>query len=284
MNTLFSLNFPRTAAAVAAFLLCAACSFSPEGFFGIETVRIELPAYPDGGASGQSLPQLAGWLVVTQDGGLPEERFVSPSSRFVVFEFPKNEIAPVLCYPLVVAEGGADIVRFFYPAGCVYPVSRAADWKHGFDALLAFDLLAGGAANSRGENSIRARVSSFNWKRLHDEIAGVSNPWNIDMTRCKTAIASHSFTKNIITKNPNIDSRGVADAPPRLYGQYVPDAASFSGDAGTYDYCPGRENLAFDGTDVFLVQMPSGSPGTVAPPDTPYTLAPMPSSRYIYRK
>jgi hypothetical protein len=280
MNTLFFSRIARAAAgAAAAVLLCAACTFSADGLPSVGTVEIALPAYPPPGA-GRELPPLAGWLVVTQKDGRPLERFVDASARVVALELPKNQIEPVLCYPLVGSEG--ILFRFFYPAGCVYPCADTAGWKHGFDALLAFGLLTGGAANSGGENVIRARVSAFNWKRLHDEIDMISNPWNMDMTQFKVAIASRSFTKRIIKTQKTVETY-VRDAPPRMYAQYVPDAAFSRDGADTYEYCPARENLAFDGTDVFLVQKPAGT-GAKGATGMPYTLARMPSSRYIYSR
>jgi hypothetical protein len=267
-------------------LLCASCSFVSSGQPAVETVEIALPAYPPRAGSGGNpaeggriLPPLAGWLVVTRENGQTRERFAGAASRAVRLEFPKNRIAPVLCYPLVAADTesyGRRLIRFFYPAGCIYPVSVSAEWKHGFDAELAFSLLTSGAEDSRGRDAMQGLAADFNWSRLRDEIDKVSHPWNMDMAKFKLAVTARKFTKNII-KEQKTDDVYIVDAPAVLYGQYVPDAASSFGGAA-YPYCQARENLVFDGRDIFLVYKLVGA-GT---PDGTYRLALMPLSRYIY--
>jgi hypothetical protein len=276
-----------TGYALLAALLCA-CSFAADDSPVAEVaeiVEIALPAYPSSGGNmaggGQNLPRLAGWLVVTLESGAAQERFVSAASRAVRLELPKNRIAPVLCYPLVAAAGAESnrLIRFFYPAGCIYPVSFSADWKHGFDAELAFSLLASGALDSRGNDARAGLVSGFNWKRLHTEIDTIARPWNMNMTQFKVAVTARAFAKYIIKEQKTVDVY-IEGAPDVLYGRYVPDAASSPVTGAAYAYCASRENLVFDGRDVFLVYKQEGAGGSAGA----YRLALMPLSRYIYTR
>jgi hypothetical protein len=192
---------------------------------------------------------------------------------------PKNSVAPVLLYPLVVRENSpgedgddAALIRFFSPAGCVYPVSFSADWKSGFEAELLFELLTGGDQTA----AMRSLMTEFNWKRLHTEIAAITHPWNMDKAKFKLAITQKSFTKNVIkeqkTADVYISGQITRDV---MYGPYVPDAL-LNGE--TFAFCAGRENLVFDGTNIFLVCKPESPAGT----GQAYSLALMPISLYTY--
>jgi hypothetical protein len=160
-------------------------------------------------------------------------------------------------------------VRFFEPAGCVYPVSRRAAWKSGFEAKLAFNLLT----RVEGGGGL---VGLFNWKRLRDEIEKTPasfNPWNMSMEKFVTAVTGHSVTKTLIKEQKTLDV-SVNGAERGVFSQYVPAAAV---DGGHFAYCPSRENLVFDGARVYLV-CPPVRPGATG--ETSYNLALMPITLY----
>jgi hypothetical protein len=232
----------------------------------VEVVDIALPAY----TSAAALPPLAGWRIVTMQDGCEIERFVSAHSRSVSVAVLKNHVTPVLCYPLTAAGGGqTSIVSFFEPAGCVYPVSRAAAWKSGFEAKLAFNLLT----RVEGGGGL---VGLFNWKRLRDEIEKTPasfNPWNMSMEKFVTAVTGRSVTKTLIKEQKTLDV-SVSGAERGMFARYVPAAAV---DGGHFAYCPSRENLVFDGARVYLV-CPPVRPGATG--ETSYSLALMPITLY----
>jgi hypothetical protein len=243
----------------------SACSFNADETVFTQDVEIALPAYP------AELPRLGGWLLVTEQDGAKRERFVPAASRAVCLTLSKNSVAAVLLYPLTDSDDTA-LISFFSPAGCVYPVSFSADWKSGFEAEVLFELLTCGEQS----DAMRSLVEQFNWKRLHTEIAAISHPWNMDKAKFKTTITLKSFTKNVIKEQKTADvsiseqiTQGV------MYGSYVPDAL-LNGE--TFAFCAGRENLVFDGTNIFLVYKPEGP----AVAGQAYSLALMPISLYTY--
>ena len=271
MKIVTVLSWARRGLLAAVAAACVSCSFVTESSALVEAVDIALPAYTHAAA----LPPLAGWLVVTLEDGRESEQFVNANASSVSVTVFKNRVTPVLCYPLTAVHGegsgGSETsaVRFFEPAGCVYPVSRRAAWKSGFEAKLAFNLLT--RVEGGGDLGM-----SFNWKRLHDEIEKMPesfNPWNMSMEKFLTAVTGHSVTKSIIKEQKTIDVpvNGIEHG---VFSQYVPNTA-VSGE--NFAYCAARKNLVFDGAHVYLV-CPPIRPGATG--ETSYSLALMPITLY----
>jgi hypothetical protein len=234
--------------------------------------------------------QLTGWLLVREQGGRQTQEILPASVAAVTLEFAKNQVASALFFPLV-APQGSEIpragggLRFFKPAGCIYPYSRQAAWLDGFGAEILLDLLTNqGSAQTAKER--RAFCSRFNWQRFQQEIRDVQtqnsvfNPWAMNRPKILGYISSGKFYMTALK---------MAVAEVQVHGglleqgyfqSYIPaplvGGASDTGEADfSFAYCPSGENLLFDGSTVYLV-CPPQHPGATG--ETRYQLAPMPPS------
>jgi hypothetical protein len=259
-----------------------------------EEARFSLPSYPG------DRPPLFGWLVVREEGGVRHSSFLPPGAQWAELRVDKNLPAPVLFFPLAVLSDSPpdaqSAVRFFKPAGCVYPASLQATWPGGFCAQVCMDILT----NPGDPASLRALCNGFNWRRFQEEVASLTaaeetvNPWEMDIVKISAAIVGGKFTKTALkpaAKTVTVAEGTTLPAPNSLLFQsYVPsppldispilntaplnDPSSPRGAAGlTFAWCPGNE-LVFDGRSVFLVN--SGQTG--------YRLALMPIKAYTWEQ
>jgi hypothetical protein len=247
------------AAGLAAILAACSPAAGGAGEGAVVQAEISLPEFPAG------LPPLDGWLLVTGSGGKAVNRFVPSGTRSVTVEVRKNAMSPVLAYPLSTHDAGG--VSFFLPAGCVYPISTDTGWKEGFEAEVMLSLLVSGVD-----------VSHFNWKRLHDLIASVENPWNMDKAKIMSQIGSKSFSIYSV-KEQKSTGEFTNSTGGVLFDSFVPSGGYEDG--GVFLFYPTRDNRVFDGENVFLVCPPQASGGTG---QTAYSLALMPLTLYLYAK
>jgi hypothetical protein len=243
---------------VGCLFFCAACEFDETRLPGSSTerVRLSLPAYPD------DRPTMTHWLMVREKDGRAVSSLLSSESASVDLILDKNLPAPVLFFPLVASTDGTALVRFFKPAGCVYPSSKSPSWPGGFAAQLCLDILTHPGEGSDAQ-TMRALCNGFNWQRLQGEIATLLaaddayNPWEMDITQIAGTIAAGKFTKTALkvsVKEVNV-AEGFAPGP--FYQSYLPAQIIVPEERGTpeftFPYCQGN-GLIFDGTSVFLVQ------------------------------
>jgi hypothetical protein len=239
-----------------------------------DVATVTLPVW-----EGETLP-LAGWLMVS-DGAEPV--FLPPDTRAVELRVAKNVAAPVLFHPLTKGDAG-ERLRFFKPAGCIYPSSTAATWEGGLGAALCLRL--------RGSAESRALCGAFNWRRLQQEVASLCladptfNPWHMDTGAILTLIASGRFTKTPLKSAamevtlevgapaPELEEASVA----RFRQSYVPAESLEAAEAEgrffvTAPYVPGSDSLLLrDDGELFLIHRDRED----------YALARMPGALYAY--
>jgi hypothetical protein len=285
-------------------LCCAAIVGAAAGFLSCllsdtpgaktERITVTLPLYPKESVlaradSGVCIrPHLASWLVVAEDGEESFRQFIGAETRTIALRVRKNRLTSVLCYPLnpqsAADSGGVSsaddsvggLISFFAPAGCIYPISTAAEWSSGFEAKVLQDIFRG-TGESVGDTA--AFCSRFNWARFHREIDALVgedarfNPWLAAKQTVAGAIAGNAFSKN--TLKPPKPAEVTANAPDgTFFSPYVPDAPfAVSGGAFSYLYYEAADHTLFDGNAVFLVRNPARS-GRVG--NAPFVFARMP--------
>ncbi|WP_162502343.1 hypothetical protein [Treponema endosymbiont of Eucomonympha sp.] len=285
-------------------LCCAAIMGTATGFLSCllngvpgaktERITVTLPIYPKKSVlaradSGVCIrPLLASWLVVAEDGEESFRQFVGAEARTIALRVRKNRLTSVLCYPLnpqsAADSGGVSsaddsvggFIIFFAPAGCIYPISTAAEWSGGFEAKVLQGVFRG-TGESTGDTA--AFCSRFNWARFHREIDALVgedarfNPWLAAKQTVAGVIADNAFSKN--TLKPPKPAEVTVNAPDgTFFSPYVPDAPfAVSGGAFSYLYYEAADHTLFDGNAVFLVQNPARS-GRVG--NAPFVLARMP--------
>jgi hypothetical protein len=270
-----SIAFLQAAFAVVLFTSCA---FADGGFSGAKTeqVTISLPDYPE------DRPQLAAWLLVHEENGSPVADVLAKDTKSATLVFDKNRFAPVLVFPLnTYSKESAAFIRFFKPAGSIYPFSCQATWDGGFGAQLLLDLLTKpGDEYSTAE--LRSFCERFNWARFQTEVADLCtkdsafNPWEMNKEKILASLTSGKFSKT--TLKAAIKPVTVGGVSGSFFQAYVP-APVITADSGefAFGYSASGENMVFDGAAVFLV-CPPIHPGTTG--GSKYRLALMPPSLY----
>jgi hypothetical protein len=170
-------------------LLAGCAAFAPE-----DRVKVELPPLPDHWA--RTFPGIGAVLVVTGPAGRVRRIPVAGWNAEVLFDCPKAGTTPVLAYP------ARDGLR---PAGGVYPsslggggqvCSLALSWQGGPMAYV-LSLVRGQGID----------CSLFNTRRLAEYLAGVADPWDIDLEGVAEKIARGDFTAYDIDALPARDQR-----------------------------------------------------------------------------
>jgi hypothetical protein len=242
----------------------------------VEKATVAIPDYP------ADRPQLAAWLVVHEKNGNPVATVLSKDAKSATFVFDKNRCSPVLFYPL-----NADSIRYFKPAGCIYPFSNQATWDGGYGTELLFDLLTK-PNDGYSSTELRSFCERFNWARFQTEVADLCagesgfNPWEMNKEKLKTALVSGKFSKTTLKAAAKPVTVGNANG--NFFQAYVPSAViaaePVSGEF-SFAYRAAAENTVFDGTSVFLV-CPPQYPKTTG--EINYRLAIMPLPLYNQRE
>jgi hypothetical protein len=275
-------------------LFFAACA-DPSALPGSTSSRVTvtLPAYPP------ERPELRGWLMV-QSTAPPS--YLPPTDRDVTVTLEKNRCAPFLFYPLTGTPVGDSSLlsqtspalspdelslRFFAPAGCVYPAGTAATWQDGFASRLCLDLLIHTTPDLSAEQR-QAFCMRFNWQRFSREVAALEqaatesrtietfNPWNLDRQKIITAICAGKFTKTALRVKV-IPITVSASEQTAYYQPYVLASPLTTEADGTFAVpyrSDARDNALFDPT--------AGAVLGIYPQDENYRLAVLPLEHYIW--
>jgi hypothetical protein len=261
-----------------AVLVFNSCTLSEGGYPGAkaEKATVAVPDYP------ADRPALAAWLLVHEENGKRETEELAKDAKSATFVFEKNRCSPVLFYPLNTGS-----IRYFKPAGCIYPFSNHATWDGGFGAELLFDLLTK-PNDGYSSTELRSFCGRFNWARFQTEVAdlcageSVFNPWEMDTEKLKTALTSGKFSKTRLKAAAKPVTVGNTNGD--FFQAYVPSAVIAAEPASgefSFAYRAAAENTVFDGTSVFLV-CPPQYPKTTG--EVNYRLALLPLPLYNQRE
>jgi hypothetical protein len=159
---------------------------------------------------GSYYPPVMYWSVRYSTDSGQKSFTAAPEQKTFTVTLPKNIPAAVLVWPVTVHPAGT--VRFFHPAGCIYPYTTVLAWQDGFAA----DILATLYSASKDRETTGSFCSYFNWERFMDvlhrketesedcirqaiedgtsTIPAYYNPWLLDKNDILSAIADRSFT------------------------------------------------------------------------------------------
>jgi hypothetical protein len=225
-----------------------------------------------------------------------------PAAGSVTVTLDKNQCAPFLFYPLTSTlpeETGEELpLRFFAPAGYIYPSGTNATWRDGFGTNLCLDLLSQTSPGQTAEQR-RAFCNRFNWQRFSDEVEALEqaaaddissintpfNPWNLNRKKIITAVSAGKFTKTTlkgsvadkpVSVTVNLSS---GTASPIYYQPYILAPAIIPADdpaSLTLLYCVTPDNnILFDpNAGAVLLICPEASPSKN------YRLAVLPLEHY----
>ena len=162
-----------------------------------QQIVFALPHYPE-----ETHPPLAGWQILCWQKSGTYSQTLSPSQKEFTLTMEKNIPTAILCYPLSILNSTQ--VRFFHPAGCIYPYSQTPTWQEGFTAEIFFQL----AKEKSIEELLTSPLLQFNWPRLTQqtdkrfqqaqEKNSIFSPWFLQEEILKEAILQGTAsTRNI---------------------------------------------------------------------------------------
>ena len=185
--------------------LATSCSFNPKESSPLELlpgwsqqqIVVTLPHYP-----AETHPPLAGWQILCWQKSGTYSQTLPPSQKDFSLTVGKNIPTAILCYPLSTVNSTQ--IRFFHPAGCVYPYSQTLRWQEGFTAEIFFQLAQGKSF----EELSTSPLLQFNWPRLTQqtdkrfqqaqERNSIFSPWFLQEEILKEAVLQGTAsTRNI---------------------------------------------------------------------------------------
>ena len=195
---------------LASSFLLWSCKHS-ESFREKDDVRFILPQWPPEYGDESLYPELAGWLITTND---VRNQPVKPDVKEIEFSVRKNSPFYVMAQPVTQSSLGE--CTFFHCAGGLYPYcyegSVNLTWEQGFSAYIMDSMLF-------TENSLYAKemredyIASFNWKKFSETIQAKTenaaagsppkafyNPWQANISAVKQGIAYRNFSAGLLNQ------------------------------------------------------------------------------------